>query len=140
MKDQESIKFTNVEFSYINSDISIFNDLNLKIPKNSHTLIVGPNGSGKSTLLGLISGIYFPSGGEVTSFSNRFGFIGPNPLIFDGTLISNIQYGNEKKLSEEEVLNNLRSLDTFKKDKSYDLNLHITNKTLFLDKCKKLLL
>ena len=58
-EDQESIKFTNVEFTYINSDISIFNDLNLKIPKNSHTLIVGPNGSGKSTLLGLISGIYF---------------------------------------------------------------------------------
>ena len=46
-KDQESIKFTNVEFAYINSDVTIFNDLNLKIPKNSHTLIVGPNGSRK---------------------------------------------------------------------------------------------
>lgn len=137
-KDQESITFTNVEFAYINSDISIFNDLNLKIPKNSHTLIVGPNGSGKSTLLGLISGVYFPSRGKVTSFSNKYGFIGPNPLIFDGTLISNIQYGNEKKLSEEEVLNHLRLLDTFKEDKSYDLNLHITNKSLSSGQMQKI--
>ena len=137
-KDQESIKFTNVEFAYINSDVTIFNDLNLKIPKNSHTLIVGPNGSGKSTLLGLISGIYFPSDGEVTSFSSRFGFIGPNPLIFDGTLISNIQYGNEKKLSEEDVLSHLRLLDTFKEDKSYDLNLHITNKSLSSGQMQKI--
>ena len=55
------IKFNNVEFSYFNSDDTIFKNINLEIPKNSHTLIMGPNGSGKSTLLGLISGIYFPS-------------------------------------------------------------------------------
>ena len=60
-KQSENIKFNNVEFSYFNSDDTIFNKLNLEIPKNSHTLVMGPNGSGKSTLLGLISGIYFPS-------------------------------------------------------------------------------
>ena len=128
-KQSENIKFNNVEFSYFNSDDRIFNKLDLEIPKNSHTLVMGPNGSGKSTLLGLISGIYFPSKGEVNIFSNKLGFIGPNPLIFDGTLMSNIQYGNENKLDEELVIKYLKDLETFKEENNYDLTKQITNKT-----------
>ena len=137
-KQSENIKFNNVEFSYFNSDDTIFNKLNLEIPKNSHTLVMGPNGSGKSTLLGLISGIYFPSKGEVNIFSNKLGFIGPNPLIFDGTLMSNIQYGNENKLDEEVVIEYLKDLETFKEENNYDLTKHITNKTLSSGQMQKI--
>ena len=137
-KQSENIKFNNVEFSYFNSDDTIFNKLNLEIPKNSHTLVMGPNGSGKSTLLGLISGIYFPSKGEVNIFSNKLGFIGPNPLIFDGTLMSNIQYGNENKLDEEVVIEYLKDLETFKEENNYDLTKQITNKTLSSGQMQKI--
>ena len=137
-KQSENIKFNNVEFSYFNSDDTIFNKLDLEIPKNSHTLVMGPNGSGKSTLLGLISGIYFPSKGEVNIFSNKLGFIGPNPLIFDGSLMSNIQYGNENKLDEELVIKYLKDLETFKEENNYDLTKQITNKTLSSGQMQKI--
>ena len=114
----KKIKLNNVSFSYFNSEEVIFENINLEIPKNSHTLIMGPNGSGKSTLLGLISGIYFPSDGNVNVFSEKFGFIGPNPLIFEGSLISNIQYGNDKSLDEKLVTKYLKDLDTFKEEKA----------------------
>ena len=134
----KNIEFSNVEFSYFNSDGTIFKNVNLEIPKNSHTLVMGPNGSGKSTLLGLISGIYFPLNGEVNVFSDKFGFIGPNPLIFDGSLISNIQYGNEKKLDEDLVIKYLKELETFKEESSYDLNKKITNRSLSSGQMQKI--
>tara|TARA_B100000242_G_scaffold294329_1_gene276416 strand:- start:2818 stop:4440 length:1623 start_codon:yes stop_codon:yes gene_type:complete len=136
--NSEKIKLEDVTFSYFNSEESIFENINLEINKNSHTLIMGPNGSGKSTLLGLISGIYFPSNGKVEVFSEKFGFIGPNPLIFDGSLISNIEYGNDMKLDEDLVIKYLKDLDTFKEKKSYDLKREITNKTLSSGQMQKI--
>ena len=138
VENSEKIKLENVSFSYFNSEESIFENVNVEIIKNSHTLIMGPNGSGKSTLLGLISGIYFPSNGKVEVFSERFGFIGPNPLIFDGSLISNIEYGNDIKLDEDLVIKYLKDLDTFKEEKSYDLKREITNKTLSSGQMQKI--
>ena len=49
-----SIIMKDIKFKYFNSDEYIFDNLNLEIEKNKHTIITGPNGSGKSTLLGLI--------------------------------------------------------------------------------------
>ncbi len=138
LNDTKGIILKDVNFSYINSEDLIFQNLNLEIPKNSHTLLMGPNGSGKSTLLGLISGIYFPSKGNVSVFSDKFGFIGPNPLIFDGTLLSNIQYGNDKTLEESQIIKYLKDLDTFKEEGNYDLNKKITNKTLSSGQMQKI--
>ncbi len=138
VNDSKGIILKDVNFSYVNSEDLIFKNLNITIPKNSHTLLTGPNGSGKSTLLGLISGIYFPSSGNVTVFSDKFGFIGPNPLIFDGTLLSNIQYGNEKILEETQVIKYLKDLDTFKEESNYDLSKKISNKTLSSGQMQKI--
>ena len=46
-----------VQFSYFNSDVSLFENLNLVVEKNKHTVVTGTNGSGKSTLLGIMSGL-----------------------------------------------------------------------------------
>ena len=66
--------------------------------------------------MGLISGIYFPQW-KCKCLFRKFGFIGPNPLIFDGSLISNIQYGNDKSLDEKIVTKYLR-IWTFKEEKA----------------------
>ena len=76
-----------------NSENPIFEDLNVSFNRNEHTIITGTNGSGKSTLLGLLSGVYFSSIGQV-SFSNKFGYIGATPLIFEASLLENLIYGN----------------------------------------------
>jgi ATP-binding cassette subfamily C protein len=134
----DQIILKKVNFTYLNSEENIFNNLNLQIAKNSHVVITGPNGSGKSTLLGLIAGIYYPSTGEVTVYSDKVGFIGPNPLIFDDSLMSNIQYGNDEKLDESQVLEYLKKLETFKDEKSYDLKKSVSNKTLSSGQMQKI--
>ena len=64
-----------VSFKYLNSDIEIFEGINLNITKGSHTIITGTNGTGKSTLLGLLAGVYYSNTGKVLARTgNRFGF------------------------------------------------------------------
>lgn len=136
--DKEFISLRNVEFKYFNSDTPIFENINLKLEKNTHTIITGPNGSGKSTLLGLLSGIYYPSVGTVETFSENFAYIGANPLIFNSTLYENIMYGNSSNISDKTILNYLEILDTFKEKDGYDLDRQISNKTLSSGQMQKI--
>ena len=57
------------------------------INKNTHTTITGPNGSGKSTILGLLSGVFYPTSGSVSTFSDSYSYIGATPLIFTSTVL-----------------------------------------------------
>ena len=112
--NSESIVFENVDFKYFNSDVYIFKNLSLKIPKNKHTILTGANGSGKSTLLGLVSGVFYSESGTVYANCEKFGYIGATPLIFDSSLRENILYGNDVTVSDEEILKELRVFNTFK--------------------------
>ena len=132
------LEFKKVDFKYFNSDGFIFEDLNLKVYKNTHTLITGPNGSGKSTLLGLIAGVYFPINGTISSFSDKFGYIGTTPLIFNSTLQENLEYGNEKSLNKNQAINLLKMLDTFKEEDQYRLDKSISNKSLSSGQMQKI--
>ena len=77
------IEIRNVKFQYFNSDIPIFNDLDLVVSKNEHLVLTGQNGSGKSTLMGLIAGIFYPDQGEVIVRSENIGYVGTKPLILN---------------------------------------------------------
>jgi ABC-type bacteriocin/lantibiotic exporter with double-glycine peptidase domain len=59
-----NIEINNLSFSY-NPDISILNDINLKIDAESVVSIVGPSGSGKTSLLRLLVGMESPQKGEI---------------------------------------------------------------------------
>ena len=50
--------------------IHAINDISFKIYKGEKVGIIGYNGSGKSTLLNLITGIYHPDKGSVTTYGN----------------------------------------------------------------------
>lgn len=132
------LQIKDVNFQYFNSDEPIFKNINLEINKDSHTILTGQNGSGKSTLLGLMSGVYFPNSGTVTSFSDKFAYIGASPLIFDSTIYENIMYGNNAKVKENELLDYLNKLEVFKEKSNYDLNKQISNKTLSSGQMQKL--
>lgn len=74
---------------------------------------VGPSGSGKSTLISLIAGLMEPSEGSVnidglspntkefSELRKRFGYIGPEPLIKQGTIYENLIYGLNRPVDPE---------------------------------------
>ena len=138
VKSDKVIEFKDVSFKYLNSEINIFENLNINFKKNTHNLITGPNGSGKSTILGLIAGVFYASKGSVEARTDKFGFIGAVPLIFDGTLRDNILYGNNLEIEDNEIYNYLKLFDTFKEDSNYDLDKEISNKTLSSGQMQKI--
>jgi len=136
--DSENISFNGVSFKYFSSDEDIFDNLTFKITKDTHTTITGPNGSGKSTILGLLSGVLYPTNGNVSTFSDSYSYIGPTPLIFTSSLYENVMYGNKNDIDEKTILDLLRDLDIFKEESNYDLTKIISNKTLSSGQMQKI--
>ncbi len=133
-----AVKFENVDFKYFNSEVYIFENLSLEIRKNKHTVLTGANGSGKSTLLGLLAGVFYSESGQVTAYCNQFGYIGATPLIFSASLRENILYGNDKEISDESIIEELKLFDTFKEESGYDLDRIVDNKSLSSGQMQKI--
>ena len=138
ISEDKEIQIENISFKYFNSNNYIFKNINFSIPKNTHTIIIGPNGSGKSTLLGLIAGVLYSELGTVKTFSDKYGYIGATPLIFDDTLYENIIYGNNSQLDETKIIEYLKILETFKETENYNLNRKINNKSLSSGQMQKI--
>jgi len=58
-----AVQLEHVSFAY--SDGLVLQDANLSIDEGELVGLIGPNGSGKTTLLKLISGVLYPSQGEI---------------------------------------------------------------------------
>lgn len=109
------IEFKNVTFRYYkNSDESVLNNINLKIPAKSVVGIIGSTGCGKTTLVSMISRLYDPDEGEIlvdgrnvkdyTIYNLRegIGMVLQNNTLFSGTIEENLRWGDEDA-SEEEI-------------------------------------
>ena len=138
LDDSNAFVFKNVDFSYINSDTHIFKSINFSIKKNTHTIVTGSNGSGKSTLLGLMAGVYYPTDGIVESHSDKFGFIGPTPLIFSASLRDNIMYGNQNVADDNLILNYINDFELFNDEIAISLDKKIDNKSLSSGQMQKI--
>lgn len=138
ISNNEAIQIENVTFQYFNSDEPIFKNLNLTIPRQTHTIITGPNGSGKSTLLGVIAGIFNIDKGKITCYSDNFSYVGANPIIFDSTLKENILYGSKHQVSDYEILELMKKLELFKEKSNYDLNKKINARILSSGQMQKI--
>ena len=96
------ISFSNVDFSYPNTEEKIFNNLSLQIKKGEKNAIVGMSGSGKSTLLNLLLRFYDVTSGYISidnqdlqaisaeSLYNLMTIVQQDVYIFDDTLKANI--------------------------------------------------
>lgn len=96
------ISFSNIDFSYPNTEEKIFNHLSLKIQKGEKIAIVGMSGSGKSTLLNLLLRFYDVTSGHISidnqdiqaisaeSLYNLMTIVQQDVYIFDDTLKTNI--------------------------------------------------
>jgi ABC-type multidrug transport system fused ATPase/permease subunit len=137
-KTDLAVEINSVSFRYFNSETEIFKNLNLKIKKNTHTVITGQNGSGKSTLLGLLSGVFYPTNGKVNSYSKEIAYIGAKPMIFHGTLRDNLLYGVKNSIEEEELMQNLQKFEVFSDDTLMTLDTKISNKMLSSGQMQKI--
>ncbi|KAL6207565.1 hypothetical protein ACLB2K_018522 [Fragaria x ananassa] len=110
------IEFRNVSFHYpARSDITIFDNLNLRVSASKSLAVVGPSGSGKSTVIALVMRFYDPISGAVIidghdikglnlkSLRKKIALVQQEPALFSTTLYDNIKYGNEEA-SEVEVM------------------------------------
>ena len=133
-----AFELKNVDFKYLNSDMEIFEELNLKIEKGSHTIITGTNGTGKSTLLGLLAGVFYPNAGKVYAGSEKLGFVGPNPLIFTMSLRDNLMYGNKNHRSDKEIIDMVNKFKLFEDSIQIDLDIKVDNKSLSSGQMQKI--
>ena len=107
------ISFSNIDFSYPNTEEKIFNHLSLKIQKGEKIAIVGMSGSGKSTLLNLLLRFYDVTSGHISidnqdiqaisaeSLYNLMTIVQQNVYIFDDTLRANITLN--QSFTDEEI-------------------------------------
>ena len=65
IKFENELVINNVSFKYLNSDKNIFHNFDLSIKKGKAIGVVGKSGSGKTTLINLISGLLYPSSGNI---------------------------------------------------------------------------
>ena len=103
--DLDDIYFKNVFFRY-GTRKTVFEDLNLTIPKGKFTAIVGESGSGKTTLISLLQNIYLPEKGQIFIGNYQLKNISNESLrdlvsvvpqkidLFNGSLAENIAIGN----------------------------------------------
>ena len=132
-----AIRLEQVSFKYFGSKELMFKNLNLDINKNKHTVLTGLNGTGKSTLIGLMSGIYYASEGSVKISSNKLGYVGPLPLILDGTIRENLNYGSADNNSDEKLIELVKLFDLFNGEDT-DLNMKVNNKSLSSGQMQKI--
>lgn len=107
------ISFSNIDFSYPNTEEKIFYHLSLKIQKGEKIAIVGMSGSGKSTLLNLLLRFYDVTSGHISidnkdlqaisaeSLYNLMTIVQQDVYIFDDTLRANITLN--QSFTDEEI-------------------------------------
>ncbi len=109
-----AITFHSIAFAYECSQ-PVLESVSLHIPAGKVTAVIGSSGAGKTTLVMLLYRFYNPLSGKICidgvpieRISRRLlreniGLVPQEPILFDGTLMENIRYGN-LEASDEEVL------------------------------------
>ncbi|TBU40304.1 P-loop containing nucleoside triphosphate hydrolase protein [Dichomitus squalens] len=108
------IRFEHVWFEYPSRrNAQILKDLNLEVAVGESVAIVGQSGSGKSSINALLLRYYDPIKGKVTfdgqdireftpsSWRQIIGVVPQDPILFTGTIASNIAYGNPDATREQ---------------------------------------
>ena len=116
-KEVGTIEFKNVSFRYPDAEEYLLENISFKANKGETVAIIGSTGSGKSTLINLIPRFYDVTDGEVLvdgvnvkdytleALNNKLGYVSQKAVLFQGTIHSNITYGDNGKeeVSEEKM-------------------------------------
>lgn len=115
-KDEILLEFKNVYFKYFESTNYVLEDINFKLKPNTTLAIIGTTGSGKSTIVNLILRFFDPNSGEIKfygknikdldlkKYREKIAVVPQKNLLFTGTILDNLRWGNENA-SFEEIVN-----------------------------------
>lgn len=136
-----TLEFRNVSFMYPGSREYAIRDISFRMEKGETVAIVGGTGSGKTTLLNLIPRLYEATEGEILvdgvdikkmklkDLRNIFGYVPQKSFLFSGTIVSNIDFGDNGKLKKtiEEIVkaSKLGKADEFIRAKEGGYNAHV---------------
>lgn len=115
------LEFRDVSFAYT-EDHNVLNKINLRLEYGKTYALIGPTGGGKSTTASLMARLYDVTDGEVFfdgkalkayqphEITEKIGFVLQEPIVFSGTVLDNILYGNKKleSFQEEDVVKVLK--------------------------------
>ena len=116
-EEKGTVEFRNVSFKYPDADDYLLRNISFSARSGETVAFIGSTGSGKSTLINLIPRFYDATDGEVlvdgvnvrdykqTALRNKLGYVSQKAILFDGTVTSNIAYGNNgrEKANEKAI-------------------------------------
>ena len=109
-----TVEFRNVCFKYPGADEYLLENISFKVNKGETVAFIGSTGSGKSTLINLVPRFYDVTEGEVLvdgvnvkeynleSLYNKIGYVPQKAVMFNGTVASNVAYGDTGKGNKTE--------------------------------------
>ncbi|WP_432664343.1 ABC transporter ATP-binding protein [Wukongibacter baidiensis] len=133
------VEFRNVDFSYSRDGNNVLSDISFKVEPGETIGIIGSTGTGKSTLVQLLPRLYDAKNGEVLldghnvkdldieSLREQVSMASQKPIIFSGSIKSNILQGNENASYEEirEASKRAAALEFIEKlEKQFDSEVH----------------
>ncbi len=107
------ISFDHVSFRYEGAGAETLKDIHFTVDKGDVVGIIGGTGSGKSSLVQLIPGLYPTSEGSISiegvdvkemdssKLRHLVGMVPQKAVLFEGTVRSNLLFGNESATDEE---------------------------------------
>ena len=126
LKQINSIEFKDVSLSYDGINI-ILDKINFKVDKPMQIAIVGKSGAGKTSLVNLLPRFYEITHGSICingkdyreykleELRNNIAYVFQEPVIFQKTIIENIQFGNRKDVTRQEIIQICRQIGLDKK-------------------------
>lgn len=111
----DELQFHDVHFSYTADGEEVLKGVSLTVPRRSTTAIVGRSGAGKSTLVDMVPALRRPTSGcvridgvdasefELRSLRRGIGLLTQEPILFNGSIYSNLIYGLDALPSDSAV-------------------------------------
>ncbi len=100
--NQEEIEFSNLSFSFEDSQQPVIKNLSFTIAPNTTVALVGPSGAGKTTIVDLLTGLLLPQAGQIrigsqllretrlNEWRSTIGYVAQDLTVFDDSVGNNI--------------------------------------------------
>ena len=139
-KEKGTVEFRNVSFKYPDAEEYLLKNISFKANKGDTVAFIGSTGSGKSSLINLVPRFYDATEGEVLIdgvnvkdyklefLHNKIGYVPQKAVMFNGTVKSNVSYGdNGKKKTEKSIKDAIHVAQAedfvLKMDDTYDTHI-----------------